>query len=400
MQFRKWATVGLAAATAAPAIFALSVAPARAATGPYGGQATGDLVYVNAVNSPDLAPGLADVHIAPSTALVQSTGLSDPYGGKRSAARATNIDATALAGNVDLTGLLVKSEQTAPPSNAQADVQSLTGPIDAAPLATAELATASTHAVWGANDATCIAPGTPIATSTSTVLDANVLVGDPFGEALVSVVNGNGGAVFTKSDVGLVNVANQTNKGVQSTVLNQLTGVVLFKGSENEVTVNVLAPPTLSAVATGAAATSTVTYNQPIVQVIQGGEVTDVLNASNIATQIDIPPAPSDAYVLRLSIGVLQDMVKTDTEASGKTALLNLTLLDATETFTLATLSIAPMSVKSTVPAGGVECPTAAVEAARAILPRTGGDMNLTLPFALLGIGLAVRGLRRLRGTA
>ena len=355
MRFRRWATAGLAALTAVPAVFALTAAPARAATGPYGGSATGDLVHVQAVNAPSINPGLADAHVAPSTALVQSNGLPASAAndaGKRSAARATNVDAPLLAGNIPLTGLLVESKQQAPPTNANADVQSLTGPIDLSPLATLELAKASSHAVWGANDETCIAAGTPIATSTSTVLDASVITaGDPFGDALVSVVNGNGGAAFTKSSVGLVNVNGQTNKGLSSTVLDQLTGVVLFKGTANEITVNVLAPPTLSATATGTAGTSSVTYNQPILQIVQGGQVTDILNASNINTEITIP-----GVVLHLSIGVLSNVVKSNTEASGNTALLHLDVLDVTDTILLARAEIAPMAVKATVPAGGVEC--------------------------------------------
>jgi hypothetical protein len=306
-------------------------------------------------NAPSIDPGLADAHLAPSTALVKSDGLPASAAndaGKRSAARATNLDAPLLAGNVPLTGLLVESKQQAPPTNANADVQSLTGPIDLSPIASLEAAKASSHAVWGANDTTCIAPGTPIATSTSTVLDANVLgVGDPIGDALVSVVNGNGGAAFTKSSVGLVNVAGQTNKGVQSTVLDQVTGVVLFKGSANEVTINVVAPPTISATATGTAGTSTVTYNQPILQIVQGGQITDILNASNINTEITVP-----GVVLHLSIGVLSNVVKSNTEASGNTALLHVDVFDVTDTFLLARAEIAPMAVKATVPAGGVEC--------------------------------------------
>lgn len=344
---------------AIPAIF-IAAAPARAATGPYGGNATGDLVHVNAVNTPTLAPGLADVHVAPSTALVQSTGLAaGPYNDadKRSAARATNLDAPLIGGAVDLSGLLVEAKQSSPPNNAEPAVESLTGPIDISPIAMLEAATASAHARWGASDTACIPAGVPIATSKSTVLDASLLgVDPPFGEALVSVVNGNGGAAHSNSSVGLVNVNGQTNKGVQSTVLDQLTGVVVFKGTDNELTLNVLAPPTISALATGTAATSSVTYNQPIVQIIQGGEVTDVLNATDINTEISIPPGPAPLFLLRLSLGVLQNKVVTATEASGNTALLHLDLLDITGQLTLATLEIAPMAVKATVPVGGVDC--------------------------------------------
>ena len=360
MRFRKWATAGVAALIAVPAVLSFSAAPARAATGPYGGSASGDLLHVNAVNTAAIAPGLADAHLAPSTALVKSDGLpAGPHNdaGKRSAARAANLDAPLIGGNVDLSGLIVESKQQAPPTNANADVQSLTGPIDISPVASLEAAKASSHAVWGANDTTCVAPGTPIATSTSTVLDAALLgAGGPLGNGLVSVVNGQGGAAFTKSDVGLANVAGQNNKGMQSTELDQLTGVVLFKGTANEVTLNVSAPPTISALATGTAATSKVTYNTPTVQIIQGGQVTDVLNVSNPGQTIELPPGPAPAFLLRLTLGQLENVVKTDTQASGSTALLHLELLTVVGQLTLAQIDIAPMAVNATVPSGGVEC--------------------------------------------
>src|SRR5689334_4250662 len=115
MRFRKWVTAGLAAAlTATPALFIMTAAPARAATGPYGGNASGDLVHVNAVNTAAIAPGVADAHLAPSTALVKSDGLpAGPHNtaGKRSAARAANLDATLLGGNVPLEDLIVEAKQ-------------------------------------------------------------------------------------------------------------------------------------------------------------------------------------------------------------------------------------------------------------------------------------------------
>jgi hypothetical protein len=363
MRLRKWATAGLAALTAVPALFVLSAAPPvqAAATGPYGGHASGDLVHVNAADTIPALPGLADAHLAPSTALVQSNGLpAGPHNvaGKRSAARAANLDATLVGGAIPIEDLIVEAKQEAPPTNAAPDVQSLTGPIDISPIASLEAAKASAHAVWGSSDTSCIAPGKPIATATSTVLDANILgAGPPIGDAVVSVVNGQGGAAFTKSDVGLVDVAGQSAKGLKSTQLNQVTGVVLFKGSDNEITLNVAAPPTISATATGTAATSAVTYNTPTVQVIQGGTVTDVLNISNPGTEIAIPPSPSDVFLLRLTLGVLEDVVKTDTEASGNTALLHLEILTLGPVpLTVATVEIAPMSVKAVVPSGGVIC--------------------------------------------
>ncbi len=360
MRFRKAATAGLAALVAIPTLLIATAAPSQAATGPYGGEASGDLVHVQAANTIPAAPGLADAHVAPSTALVQSNGLAaGPHNaaGKRSAARAANADVTAIGGAIPLEDLIVEAKQEAPPTNAAPVVESLTGPIDLSPVATLEAAKASAHAKWGATDTTCLSTTSPISTATSTVLDASVVTaGAPIGDALLSVVNGNGGAAFTNSSVGLVDVAGQSNKGLKSEQLTQLTGVVLFKGSPNEVTLNVSAPPTIQATATGTAGTSTVTYNTPTVQIIQGGAVTDVLNVSNPGATVEIPPGPAAAFLLQLTLGELENVVKTNTEASGNTALLHLDLVDITDTATIATVEIAPMKVKATVPAGGVEC--------------------------------------------
>lgn len=358
MRIRRWATAGLAALTAVPALFVATANPAKAATGPYGGSASGDLVHVNALDTIPSLPGLADLHLAPSTALVNSAGLAAPYAGKRSAARAANLDAPLIGGALDLSDLIVEAEQTAPPTNNAPATASLTGPVDLSPVASLEAATASAHARWGASDQTCVAPGTPISQSKSTVLDAG-LVGPlplPTGEALVSVDNANGGASYTQSTVGLVDVAGQTNKGLKSEVLNQVDGIVLFKGSANELTLNIVAPPTIQATATGTAATSTVTYNQPVVQIIQGGDVIDVLNATDANVDIALPPGPTPLTLLHLQLGTLTNVIKTNTEASGKANLLTLEVADITDTVTVATAEIAPMQVKAVVPAGGVTC--------------------------------------------
>jgi hypothetical protein len=337
-----------------------TASPAQAATGPYGGNANGDLIHVNVLSTIPTIPGLADVHVAPSKSLVNSAGLAAPYAGKRSAARAANVDAPVLGGAIDLSGLLVEAEQTAPPNNA-APVTKTFLPVDISPVANVAAGTGTAHARWGSSDTSCVAPGTPIATSKSTVADAGLLgpLPLPTGSALVSVDNANGGAAYSQSNVGLVNVAGQNNKGLKSDVLSQVTGIVLFKGTANELTLNVVAPPTIQATATGTAATSTVTYNQPVIQIIQGGNVTDVLNATD--ANLDIPiPGSVPPILLRLQLGTLTNVVKTATQASGDANLLDITLIQTGLTpssdLTLADVAIAPMSVKAVVPAGGVDC--------------------------------------------
>ncbi|MEY2468324.1 MAG: hypothetical protein QOF21_1022, partial [Actinomycetota bacterium] len=197
-----------------------------------------------------------------------------------------------------------------------------------------------------------------ISQSRSTLADVSVLtgLGDPIGDAVVSLDNDNGGASYSNSSVGLVDVAGQSNKGLKSESIVQVDGVVLFKGTENEITLNVVAPPRLTAVATGNAATTDVTYSEPIIQIIQGGEVTDVLSATDLqALNIDLPGGP-DPIVLRLELGTLEGVTKSATGASGSASLLRLRLLAIAGTLELADISIAPMTVTTTVPVGGITC--------------------------------------------
>ena len=359
MRIRRWATAGLAALTAVPVLFVATATPAKAATGPYGGSATGDLAHVNVLSTIPTGPGLADVHVAPAKSLVKSDGLAAPYAGKRSAARAANVDAPLIGAAIDLSGLLVQAEQTAPPNNAAPATETFL-PVDVSPVANVAAGTGTAHARWGSSDTTCVAAGTPISLAKAAVADAGVLgpLPLPTGDALISLNNANGGAAFSQTTVGLVDVAGQTNKGLKSEVLTQVDGIVLFKGSDNEITLNVVAPPTVQATATGTAATSTVTYNQPVVEVIQGGDVTDVLNASDL--DLDIPLPDAAPYVLHLRLGTLTDVVKTNTQASGTANLLSLQLIQTGATpdldLTVANVEIAPMTVKATVPEGGVTC--------------------------------------------
>ncbi len=71
MRIRRWTTAALVALMAVPAVATMAALAGAAAAGPYSGSATGDLVHVNAVNSPAILPGVADVHLARSTADVE-----------------------------------------------------------------------------------------------------------------------------------------------------------------------------------------------------------------------------------------------------------------------------------------------------------------------------------------
>lgn len=209
---------------------------ARAQGTDYSGSANTDLVHANVLNIPDTIQ-LAEASVAPSVAEMSSAGVD---GGGNSRSRATNVDVDVLSGTLPLTGLVVESEHRAPPGTGGPVVNTLLDlPID--PLLNATLARTTAHSRWAAGG--CVPVGTPVSYAKSELADANVLTDTPLGTALASINNAQGDTVFSESQTELVDVAGQSGKGVRSTALTQLTAITLFKGSANQLTVNVLALP-------------------------------------------------------------------------------------------------------------------------------------------------------------
>ena len=333
---------------------AITGGPARSETAPggYGGSAFVDLVHLDALEIPGTLK-VVDLSVAPARADVASVGLDAPRGPARSYSRGTNLDLDLLSGTLPLTGLVVESEQSAPPDNAEPTVNQLLN-LEINPLAKVLLARATAHSRWP-GDTQCVAPGTPIAFGQSEVTDPQLLtgVGGPAGTALVALDNRQGSTVYTKSTVGLIDVAGSPNKGVMAEAHTQLTAVTLFKGTTSELTINVVAPPVVTAIATGQPGGSSVSYTEPILQVVQNGNVIGELDAANINQTIVVPNG-----ILELKLGTLEATTTPDgTTASGSANLLSVTLLGSPlPVEVIAPLSIAAGVVSAKVPAGGVVC--------------------------------------------
>ena len=318
---------------------------ADAAVGPYSGSAASDIVHVHALNIPDTFE-LAEAAIAPSLAEVNSEGV--PGGGK-SHAHATNIDAEALSEAIDAE-LLVSADHRAPGGEAGSVVSELLS-VPADPLLNATVARATAHARW--NNTGCVPVGTPISTSRSELADAQVLTGTPLGDSLVAVHNDDGDTVYSDSTTEHVNVEGTANKGVRSTTLTQITGITLFEGTANQLTVNVVAPPVVTATATGKPGGATVTYSEPILQVLDAnGDIIGELNAADANLEIDGLP------LIKLRLGQLTSVTKSDgTEASGNAVLLEVIVLSAPDAIEpLLRLTIAGGTVSAKVPSGGIDC--------------------------------------------
>ena len=236
------------------------ISPADAATGPFSGSAYTDIVHAQALNIPDVIE-LADVGVAPSEVSMNTAGVG---GGKNSRGYATNVSADVLSDAIPL-DLLVEAESTALPNGPQVQ-NSIIDELPLDPIANATVSRATAHARWVADG--CVPVGTPISTASSELADAKVLTGLGLGDALLTVNNSQGDTVYSDTRTELVNVAGQTGKGVKSTALTQVTGITLFKGSASELTINVLAPPVVTATATGKPGGATVTYSEPILEIV------------------------------------------------------------------------------------------------------------------------------------
>jgi hypothetical protein len=145
----------------------------------------------------------------------------------------------------------------------------------------------------------------------------------------------------------------QSGKGVRSTNVTQLTGITLFPGTPNQLTINVIAPPVVTAIAGGTPGTAKVTYNHPVLQVLDAkGNNLGTLSASSANSELDLSPLAT------LRLGRLTSTVSASgTSAAGHAVLLEATLLDPPSPFNPGTtLKIAGGDVAATAPAGGVNC--------------------------------------------
>ncbi|MEX2394741.1 MAG: hypothetical protein WD826_09720 [Actinomycetota bacterium] len=335
------------AACGAIAVAALWVpADARAqAEGPFSGSAATDLVHVHAVNVPDQFE-LAEVAVAPASAETDSDGVE---GGGNAVAKATNIDVEALSEAID-EQLLVAAEHRAP-SDEEGPVSETLVEIPADPLLNATIASVSAHSRWV--DDGCVPVGTPISLATTELADANLITGTPAGAALAALHNDEGGTVHSKTTTEFVDVEGQEGKGISSRALTQLTAVRLFEGSDNELTVNVLAPPVVEAIATGAPGGADVAYSEPVLQVLDAnGEVLGELNASDANQEIDALP------LVKIRIGhLVSDVADDGTSAEGQAVLFEVIVLSSPDQIEpLARLSVAAGEVSASVPSGGVDC--------------------------------------------
>lgn len=325
-----------AVVAAAPVLGMLRAGGVEAApTGLYKGGADASLVAVDALNVPGTID-LVNAKLAPSAVGVASDGS---LSGKQSTATATNLKA-APAG-AKLPDLVVEATQSAPPDNPKPTVNQLLQ-LPANPVVQATITRASAQArTTPAED--CSPDRQPISSATTDVADATVLPG----VLDLAIRNSQGATASSYGTIGLVGYPN-TRRSVLATSGAQVTTVSLFHGQANELNINVAAPPTLKALATGVPGTAKVEYTQPLLT-ITGSQTQPILLGEDRAQRATIGP-------VTIEIAPLVKTISADgTKASGATALLHLRVdLGAA---LVADLQVAPLTARAEAPIGGVTCP-------------------------------------------
>ena len=134
-------------------------------------------------------------------------------------------------------------------------------------------------------------------------------------------------------------------------------------------TINVIAPDAITAVATGTPGGAKVTYQEPILDVLQGGKNLGELDAANPSMSIGPLSGPGglNLGILSLSIGSPTGVTESadGTAASGGISLLHLSVPAAAAGSpiplpagvpTVADVEVSPLTASATVPSGGVVC--------------------------------------------
>ncbi|NYH80516.1 hypothetical protein FHR84_003873 [Actinopolyspora biskrensis] len=180
------------------------------------------------------------------------------------------------------------------------------------------------------------------------------------------------------SSVRLVDVPGQQGKAVRSTSRFEVAGIRLFAGTSQELRIDVVSRPKLTATSTGDPETSSVDYSAPVLRISRGGEELFTLDAANPEFELPIGlPLPSpgddsgtalvghsdrenvlDIGVLRLSLGELTKD-KTDGEVRAGARLLDLKILPNDFlgfSTALAQVSFGEQFARAGAPEGGVHC--------------------------------------------
>ncbi|MEY2418082.1 MAG: hypothetical protein QOG90_762 [Actinomycetota bacterium] len=367
----------------------------------FSGSAVGSAVHTDALNSGSTRVANADISLA--SAAVNSKGLTaaatnengrqiNPNLGtsKFSYGRGAGVEVGLVAdpgtdGQIILAG---KSEGSAPCTVPPSAADSCTppnwhnsqqvGPVNAAPVAYASVAQGTSDAKW--NTETCIL-GDDISRGLGYTADAQ-LVDTGSGNA----PDLNAPLLSVDAPAGRRNVVQTVSReyfspnsaqafGLNSQVEQTLAPITLFRGTDTELTIEVAGEWVLDTFASGVPGQSKVSYHPqntdgtpvtpttPLVRIIQGGAVTNILTTQDIfgdtgLDQINIPGVADiaigeDPRAIGGDASTSPAIAADGTSVSAAIDVVRVKLLDGS----LADIRVGHMEAKAAVPPGGINCP-------------------------------------------
>ena len=367
----------------------------------FSGSAVGSAIHADAINSGSTRIANADISLA--SAAVNSKGLTTaatnengrqiyPAAGasKFTYGRGAGVE-VGLGADPGTDGQIIlagKSEGSAPctvpPSSADSckppnwhDSQQI-GPVPAAPVLWASVAQGTSDARW--NTETCIL-GEDFSRGLGFTADAQLLdTGSgnaPDLNAPLLTVDANSGRRDVVQTVAREYMTPNTagGFGVNSQVEQTLAPVTLFRGTPNELTIEVAGEWVLDTFASGVPGQSKVSYHPqntdgtpvtpttPILRVIQAGAVTNILSFQDIfgptgLDQINIPGVAEiaigeDPRAIGGDASTSPAIAADGTTISAAVDVVRVRLLDGS----LGDVRIGHMEAKAAVPSGGVNCP-------------------------------------------
>lgn len=304
--------------------------------------------------------GLVQGHDAVDLNFAVAQASADSSATKKSTAAASNF--TASVGGNQLPNPTTVT-QSAPPDNAthaETGLDLSRPPLNS--IVRAQLLTGSAQARWSDAEGAC--GGSSLSRSITTAANLAVDKGQ-LGNLLPSVTNllGNGavlsmpGTVRSTSEITLRSQPNGTRAVVAESRM-QAADVFLFFGTSMQIEAKVISQPTLTAISTGDAATSTATYSAPVLEIIQGGRSLGRLDARNPTMNVPLLsglPRQLNLSAVKLSIGSFAQAKNPDSGISAHAALLDVKLLPLGGG-AAAQIVAGEQHVGALAPAGGVDC--------------------------------------------
>lgn len=378
----------------------------------YGGFANGAVVHAEALERPELSdptsPRVIDADVAFSAAVVESTGLPErqttEWGGTfqppetadgqavqglAAYGRGYGLDVSLEQegqepGQVTLAGL---AEVAAPPPSELVVTEA--GPVPADPIAYATLLRGEAQALYDEQGG-CISLGDDLAYGKGLATDVQLLdqdgTPDEEGESTqleqpVLSAEAEDPEREVSSSMSHLFLAPQTDVegnsvgdalGVIAETRQTIAPLTLFQGTENAVTIEFLGEWVLRAVAAGVPGAARVHYGPgevspetPILRIIEGGEVTNILTFQDLLGEegvtVDASPLVSitlgeNPRAIGGDVDSTPQVAADGTSASGAVDVARIRVLSDPETGEASEIRVGHMEVSAEVPAGGITC--------------------------------------------